>query len=259
MFLKRIIYSLLGPKKYLQLISTVFLLLYRTGLLRKRFPQHYFISNLVREGNTVIDIGANLGYYSIPLSLLCGKGGKVIAVEPVRMFLDILGKNTRFTPHANISLIHGALGNEHEKIIQMGTPVRQGVLRHGLTRVITGESTDDFSMKYEVIQYHPDNIFSDLEHLDFIKCDVEGYERYIIPEFRSLIHKYRPVFQIEISERETMDILFRFFEGLDYRIYFLQAGLLHEIKNACPGNPGDIYFLPVESLNEHRQIVADVR
>ena len=258
MFLKRIIYSLLGAKKYLLLISTVFLFLYRAGLLKKRFPQHYFISNLVKEGNTVIDIGANLGYYSIPLSLLCGKTGKVMAVEPVRMFIDILEKNTRFTTFKNISLIHCALGNENEKVLLMGTPVKQGVLRHGLTRVITDESSDDFSMKYEIKQYHPDSIFSDLQCLNFIKCDVEGYEQYIIPEFRSLITKHSPIFQIEISQVETKDILFRFFRELNYRIYFLQAGLLHETKDGSPGNHGDIYFFPEESISEYLHIISSV-
>ncbi len=255
MLLKRIIYALLGAKKYLQLVSTVFLSLYRMGILRKRFPQHYFINNLVREGSTVIDIGANLGYYSIPLSLTCGKKGRVIAVEPVKLFIDILRKNTRFTPYENISLKHCALGNEDEKVIKMGTPVRKGVLRHGLTRVITDESHQDFSMKYETIQYHPDKIFSDLQHLNFIKCDVEGYELYIIPEFRSLINKHRPVFQIEISRGETMDVLFRFFRELNYRIYFLQSGLLHEIKEGYAGQHGDIYFFPEESLSEYRHII----
>jgi FkbM family methyltransferase len=212
----------------------------------------------VKEGNTVIDIGANLGYYSIPLSIICGKNGEVIAVEPVKMFIDILRKNTRFTPHANIALKHCALGNENGKVIQMGTPVKKGVLRHGLTRVITHDSSDDYSMKYEITQYHPDKIFDHLEQLDFVKCDVEGYERYIIPEFQGLIAKHRPVFQIEINQEETRDIIFRFFREMNYRIYFLKSGLLHEIIDRFQEKNGDTYFFPDESLTEYSRIIFSV-
>jgi len=255
MAVKRILYNTLGRQRYLALISRVFLFLYRILALKKRFPQHYFIKKIIQDGHYAIDIGANLGYYTVPLSRLCGMKGKVYAIEPVPLFHQILRKNVQRYGLDNVEFLAVALGKENDKTIQMGTPGGSGSFRHGLTRVINKEDNqNNYTHTFEVIQWNPKILFRDLDRLDFIKCDVEGYEIYILPEFADLIGKFRPVFQVEISGRKNMETLFEFYKSLKYNIYYLVNNYLVLIPSGVHSESGDLYFIPEEKTNMYAHL-----
>ena len=83
--LHRILYRTLPLEGYLRAVSRLFFLWQRLGLGR-RAPETeyvYHLPQLVRAGDTCIDIGANLGYYARTISRLAGPAGRVYAVEPV--------------------------------------------------------------------------------------------------------------------------------------------------------------------------------
>ena len=83
--IKRRLFKWLGRERYLYLVSRLFFLAYRLGALRRdpEYECHYFVRNLIRPGNWVFDIGANLGYYSVLFSDLTGPYGKVFSVEQI--------------------------------------------------------------------------------------------------------------------------------------------------------------------------------
>jgi len=69
----------------------------------------------VREGDIVIDGGANLGYFTLLLSRLVGPTGKVIAVEPSPPNLNKLHRNLRINNAANVEVVPKALWSESGK------------------------------------------------------------------------------------------------------------------------------------------------
>ena len=114
---RRAMYRTLSLDRYLKTLSGMYLLGYRTGIGRSaayEYPR--FLKNLVSEGDTAIDIGANLGYYSYVLAGLAGPSGKVYAVEPVRPILNVLRRNLR--KYRNVEILNYALGDA-EKTIRM--------------------------------------------------------------------------------------------------------------------------------------------
>lgn len=234
----------MGTKHYLFFISRVFFRLYFLKILKRKFPQHYFIGKLVRPGDTVLDIGANLGYYTVPVSRHCHPGGKVLAVEPVPLFRKILEKNAGKFGKGNIKILPWALGPEDDRKIFMGTPQTGKSYRHGLTRVITGNAGTGYHHTWEVIQKNPDRLFGNVDRLDFVKCDVEGYEGRVIPSMKGIIRKYKPVFQIEISSAGNRDLISGIFSKEGYGIYALNRGRLVETGSDGRLYPGDLYFIP---------------
>ncbi len=60
----------------------------------------------VQPGDTVVDLGAGTGYFSLPLALAVGSRGHVIAVDAQSEMLEHLRKKTISFPVPNIELIH---------------------------------------------------------------------------------------------------------------------------------------------------------
>ena len=105
-FFKWIIYKIFDEKIYLKIINRLFFISYYSGFLKvvKIYKIHYFVKKLIQEGDSVIDLGANLGFYSVIFSKLTGIKGKVYSIEPIEIFRTILSRNTRELSNVEIIL-----------------------------------------------------------------------------------------------------------------------------------------------------------
>lgn len=239
--LRRLLFRGLGTKRYLLLVSRVYLWGVRLGLGRRRYPELFFLDELVQPGSWCVDIGANLGYYTLMLSRICGAQGRVLAVEPVPLFRDVLQSNIQTFGAENATILPFALGPD-ETTVRMGTPEVEGVFRHGCTRVL--DSEDDHKAVYDVEMRRPDDLFRGLERLDFIKCDVEGYETQIFRHLTDTLDRYRPVVQVEINTVENRAEMLEIMEGHGYQVYALQAGLTPlDEKQFLSWEGHDFYFI----------------
>lgn len=223
---------------YFRIISIFFFILYFSGVLKisKKFNMHYFVSNLVRKGDTIIDIGANLGYFTRIFARLTGSEGIVWAVEPVPLYREILRKNV--SGISNIIIVPYAMGDK-ESVEYMGIPGNQPY-RHGLTRIIKRDKEGENQfLRVEVRT--PQALFGNLDKVDYIKCDIEGYEDRVIPGFLNIIKRDRPVIQIELEENTRKlinDLLLK--EG--YVSYIAVKKMLKE-TSVSRENDGDIIYV----------------
>ncbi len=248
MFIKQILYKILGVRNYLIVVSRLFFISYFMGLLKKNktFECHYFIRKLIRKGDYVIDIGANLGYYSRLFAKLVGSSGKVFSVEPVSLFRKILNINT--SGFKNTTIIPYALGTEDNKPVVMGIPKSNKYLRHGLTRVLDQNEIEPFEFTFTEKMFTPKTLFGNLERCDYIKCDVEGYEIYIIPQLEFLLKPYQPIIQIEIEPINRRSIT-DFLTSLSYSAFYLDDELLLPIGDNKEKIEGDLFFVPQHKMN----------
>lgn len=242
--IRSLLLRILGFPLYLRLVSYIYLRLVFAGLLRKKYPELFHLKHLIQPGFVCIDIGANVGYYSSFMSKYAGPSGKVYAVEPVALFASIFTKNTQRFGIGNITLYQTALGGTEGEVI-MGTPIIQGVMRHGLTRILDPSETAGMHT-YKVPLQVPDTLFASLQKLDFIKCDVEGYEVHLFPHLMQTIHRFRPVIQVEISTLENRQAIFDLMARENYKIARLNAGkwMVMPLQEALQYNAGDFYLLP---------------
>ncbi len=251
--IKHWLFDLMGRERYLRLISRGYFLAYRLGVLRSSpdYELHYFIRHLVNPGDRVIDIGANLGYYSVLFSDLVGPSGQVWSVEPVPLYRRILAAN--IGRRDNIRIVPYALGAD-AATVEMGVPGSQPY-RHGLTRVLSSGEKEHISATFEVEIRNPVELFRDLEQLDYVKCDVEGYEIHVLPQMLPLFQRFRPVVQVELSSASRAPI-FKLFLSENYRAFYVKNQQLHPLKNASQPAFGDTVFYPAESLDQVKEWIG---
>lgn len=241
--IRNILIRLLGFESYLELVSGVYLRMVSNGLLKEKYPELFYLENIIKSGYVCLDIGANVGYYSVFMSKYAGEKGVVHAVEPVALFAKIFRKNTSNYGGKNIVLHETALGKSSGMLL-MGTPLIDGVLRHGLTHVLSDNEDRTGMQTYQVPVSVPDELFASLERLDFVKCDVEGYETQLFPLFLETLKKFKPLIQIEISGKENIQKMLHILLPLGYKPHGLSNGRLLEMENEVAlAYEKDFYFM----------------
>ena len=223
-FFHRILYRLLSLENYLRVVSRMFFLYRALGLGRngRALEYVYHLPQLVREGDTAIDIGANLGYYARPISDIIGHEGHLYAIEPVPVIFSVLKRNMR--GKKNATLLNYALGEEERQIEMANDSVAAaGYFGTGRNFVSEGELSKD-AVRFTAQMKRGSQLFADLERIDFIKCDIEGYERVVIPELKPILERHHPTLLIETDGDTRRDIV-SLMEGLGYQAYMLKDGV----------------------------------
>lgn len=222
--LHKLLYRLLPLEAYLRVVSSLFFLWHRLGLGRRAPATEYVyhIPELVHDGDTAIDIGANLGYYSRYISEAAGAAGHVYAVEPVRPILGVLRRNLRRC--RNVEILPYALGAEEREIEMCNDTARcQGYFGTGQNFVGDSRAAGADADRFPAQMRRGSRLFGDLERLDFVKCDIEGYEAVVMREMRPLLERFHPTVLIE-SGGENRPQIVELFTSMGYRGFTLDCG-----------------------------------
>lgn len=159
------------------------------------------IREYVTVGDTVYDIGANIGYVSLSLAKSVGPSGRVIAFEPVPKNVAYFRENIKINHLANVQLLEFAATDQcGEAVIRIGDSLSTASLVwHRNT-----PSATQFTIRTVQIDQLVDSgkIFA---HPRFVKIDVEGAEGSVLKGMERTVAAARPVLFIECSEagRET--------------------------------------------------------
>jgi FkbM family methyltransferase len=131
----------------------------------------YLMSNgIIKEGDVVLDIGANIGYYVLIESQLAGANGRVYAVEPVQSNIDLLKKNVHLNNLKNVAIFQLAIGecNEESEIYVSNFCNQCSMDKNSVGGKIIGTQ----SVSEETVDRFLNNNLSP----SLIRMDVEGYE-----------------------------------------------------------------------------------
>ncbi len=237
--LHRLLYRLLPLEGYLRAVSRLFFLYRRLGLGRYAPATEYVyhLPQLVRAGDVCIDIGANLGYYARPLARLAGPAGRVYAVEPVGPVLAVLRRNLRRCK--NVEILPYALGTENRTITMANDSARETGY-FGTGRNFVKEGGAEAQSEFRAEMRRGSELFAAFDRLDFVKCDIEGYEVVVINEMRPLLERFRPTVLVETGGANRRQIV-ALFTALGYRGFTLDHG--REVPLAGTSDK-DIVFRP---------------
>jgi len=246
--IRRLLVKLIGIKAYLKLVSKTYLKLTNLGFFKSKYPELFFLDQLIQPDWVCIDIGANLGYYSNRI-LRNIKTGKLIAVEPIPLFAEIWKSNIS-SLKSDKELLNIALGDETQ-MVKMSIPIQDGVVRHGLTKVDDGSNVENAALSFDVSMKRGDDVFNNLDRVDFIKIDVEGYEQFVLKSIEKLISKTTPIIQIELGGEENRNNSFDFLTSNSYSPFKLVGEKLTSFdKKELPSLIQDLYFVHDSKLSK---------
>lgn len=126
-----------------------------------------FCNTVLKPGQIVIDIGANIGYYALMEARLVGETGLVYAIEPVTKNYDLLGRNLQLNNIGNVETYKIAIG-DYTGDVDIGLSEHGNLCSIGNTLEKYGHETipittlDEFTISRNIKP-------------DVIRMDVEGY------------------------------------------------------------------------------------
>ncbi len=239
----------MSQKAYLKTLHRGFYFMYNLGLLKKdeRFKYHYLVQDLIEDDYTVVDIGANLGYFSKNFAKLT-PNGKVLSVEPVKPFFDVLSSFMKKYKHAKV--VNYALGDE-SGTITMVMPESNGMIRTGLPHIAESEEEKKQHKTHEVEIVKGSELLSSFDKIDYIKCDIEGYELIVFNEIKEVVAKMKPIVQIEIGP-DNEKAMFDYFDSLGYVQYGV-ANFKIVKESRTQKEQGDFLFVHSSQVNNFEQ------
>lgn len=135
------------------------------------YERHY----TPQVGDVVVDVGANVGIFTIRMARMIGEKGKVIAIEPDYRNIECLKKNIEVNNLHNVVIVSkGAWNSKGKMKLNMFSGGTGFSSFHDLFYSTLGQIVHKIEVDVDTL----DSILSDIgiEYVDFIKMDIEGAE-----------------------------------------------------------------------------------
>ncbi len=172
------------------------------------------LMSLVQPGQTVIEVGANIGSHTVGLAKRVGPSGKVFAFEPQRACFALLQSQMALNQlHSVIAFNEGSGADECELWLPQIDYSGQGNFG-GVSLQRSGSGRQE---KVKVRRL--DDVFSDTP-VHLIKIDVEGMEREVIEGARKLIESSKPNLYVENDRVEESAALISLIQDYGYRLWW---------------------------------------
>jgi FkbM family methyltransferase len=158
----------------------------------------WICAQIVRPGDTVLDIGANIGVVTVWLSALVGKNGKVHAFEPNPRLHKCLEDALQHNGLSNVCLHSIALGSKEDQL-----ELRIPRANAGAGSLIRNKNLLDCDV-FEVPVRPLSTVVAEkgIESIRLIKLDVEGFEAQVLQGGQEVLAAIRPeAILFEINER----------------------------------------------------------
>uniref|UniRef100_A0A7S2QFA6 Methyltransferase FkbM domain-containing protein n=1 Tax=Zooxanthella nutricula TaxID=1333877 RepID=A0A7S2QFA6_9DINO len=169
------------------------------------------LEGLLPVGGVVVDAGANIGGFALPLAKHVGPDGQVHAFEPFRNIFQLLTANCALNGLTSCNTYHNALGSKPEKRVRrspglnaVGNPSKSFVVDQVASELLVHHDGQGRTEVVEVVRLD-DKL--DLTRLDAIKIDVESAEYEMLVGAERTIAAHAPLIYVEDSEADLARLL----------------------------------------------------
>ena len=172
----------------------------------------------IKRGSVVVDVGAGIGEFAVLASSKVGKEGKVIAIEPSPEDFETLQLNVRKNRCGNVIPINSAVSSKKEKL---------SLTFKGRTFVAASNTLVNILRNLEI----------PVNSVNYIKMDIEGGERSVIPSSMDIIRNI-DYLAIEIHDGFSGELIpkmknlgfgFRRIKRYDYLLNAIKSVIVHPV------------------------------
>lgn len=162
-----------------------------------------FMARRVQPGATVVDVGANYGYYSLLLADLVGPEGNLHAVEPNPDAAALLRRSILLNGFAARTQIwEAAAGARSGGTAMLAVPEREP---KNAAVIQDGQALPPETVRHEVAVRALDELLAQSARIDFIKIDAEGAEEAIIDGMSRILSSQKPAMVLEYNSARYAD------------------------------------------------------
>jgi FkbM family methyltransferase len=169
----------------------------------------------LRSGMSVIDIGANIGYFTLLAASIVGPQGRVLAIEPNPRNVRLLEASRRANDFRHVTIAQTAAGRE------TGLLILNTSYSNGTTSDLPADLAQFFAAE-AVPAIRLDLLLDRDTPVDFIKIDVEGAEYNALLGGEATIRRWRPLLVSEFSPSLMPGI--SHISGEDYLRWLIDLG-----------------------------------
>jgi len=160
----------------------------------REYDVESFIINILEDGDVFLDVGANIGYYTILGSRKVGDKGRVIAIEPILSTSKVLTTNIKLNKLTNVTIYPYAASNKNGFLY---FKIPSGL--YGQASAISDKENKSL-MKVRTLRL--DNICNAYNMIKLIKIDVEGHELEVLMGSMKTLAKTKYII-LEISRNKN--------------------------------------------------------
>jgi FkbM family methyltransferase len=207
--------------------------LYKDSILSKEIFDGFeeqeitFMKKFLKSGDVFLDIGSNIGLFSLTASKIVQPNGKVIAFEPSPVTYTRLLENIELNQFFNIEAKNIGL-SDNEGTLQM----QQSQTGFDAWNTFVKSSSEKFQQTISVPVSTLDKTIEGLnkEKISLIKLDVEGWEKFVLLGALNFLSNYSPVMIVEFTETNTFSAgyfvheIYDLLETLGYKWYTYENG-----------------------------------
>ena len=204
------------------------------------------ISEYISEGDVVVDVGANIGAYTVPMSKMVGDSGRVVSFEPQRIISQLLTANVALNELTNVGVFNSGVGNDSYPL-EVPDVLYVSEANFGSISLVENWKSKGASTSL-VPQVLIDDVFAE-QCPAFIKIDVEGMELQVLEGSERTMKKCIPVLFVENNCKLGSKELIEFVSRLDYichwsiHSYYSEANFKENKENIFPQNANSINML----------------
>ena len=192
-----------------------------------------FICSVLQEGDIFVDVGANIGLFSLIASKFVGPEGLVICFEPSPTTFDRLVENVNQNCLENIDLRNIGLSNSSGELTFY-------ISENGYDAWNSFAPGQDNKLQRS-IQVPVSTLDKELSGIDksrvkVIKIDVEGWEKFVLYGGQAFLKEYSPIVIVEFTEENTFNAgypvydLYDIMENYGYSWHIIKNGRLIKEK-----------------------------
>ncbi|CAE7237172.1 unnamed protein product [Symbiodinium natans] len=166
--------------------------------------QSYALQTLCKAGDIVIDVGANVGGFTVPLAERVGPDGQVHAFEPFRKVFQHLNANVALNGLSNVYTYNVALGTKEEEVTafvpdltHFNFPSAIRVLDQYGPEKAAAEANLRYEARQETLTVRPLDHYKFDRRVSLMKIDVEFMELHVVRGARQTIERNKPLIWVE--------------------------------------------------------------